>query len=60
MRVQLTTSMASRRQSWNVGDVVDLSAKDARRLIDLGQAIPVRGRGVERAVAADAVETADK
>lgn len=51
MQVELTTSRAGFRKSHEAGEIVDLPEKEARRLINAGDAIPVRStRGVETTV----------
>lgn len=47
MLVELTTSRASLRGNWNVGDIIDVSPKEARKLIAEGSAVPVRRKPVE-------------
>lgn len=51
MRVRLLTSRAGYNFSQEPGDEIDVDAKEAKRLIESGQAEPVRsGRKPERAV----------
>jgi len=47
MLVELTTSRASLRGFHDVGDVIEVSAKEGKRLIEDNQALPVRSRPVE-------------
>lgn len=47
MLVELTTSRASLRGLWAAGDIIEVSPKEARKLIADGSAIPVRSKPVE-------------
>jgi hypothetical protein len=42
MKIELLTSRASAGGSQNRGDVIDVSDDEAKRLIEAGQATPVR------------------
>lgn len=50
MLVELTTSRATAKTFHNVGDIIDVSNKEGRRLIETGQAIPANTKPVEMAV----------
>ena len=50
MKIRLTTSRASLRAFHAEGAVIDVSAAEAARLIESGQAVPVREEAVETAV----------
>lgn len=58
MRIELTTSRASVRGFWAVGDIIDVPAKEARKLIAEGSAIPVRQQATEKAVTTRAARRA--
>ena len=53
MLIQLLTSRASITQAWNRGDQIEVEDAEAIRMIEAGQAVPVReaAAGVETAVA---------
>ena len=52
MKVELLVSRATATEAQNRGDVVEVSDAEAKRMIEAGQARPVRGGvGPERAVA---------
>ena len=51
MKIKLLTSRAGVGFSQNVGDEIEVSDAEARRMIEAGQAAPVRtGKAPERAV----------
>ena len=61
MRVELLIARASAAGTQNVGDEVDVSDAEAKRLIKAGQARPVRrARRAETAVPRSRAETAAK
>lgn len=53
MRVRMLTEQVGPRLHRRPGDVVEVSGDEGARLCAAGQAEPVRGRRVERAVARD-------
>lgn len=42
MKIELLTSRASAAGSQSRGDVIDVDAAEAKRMIEAGQAVPVR------------------
>lgn len=60
MRIKLLTARAAATGAQNVGDEVDVSDGEAKRMIVAGQAVPVRGAKAERAVKKAAPEKAVK
>lgn len=61
MQVRLLTARAAATGSQNVGDVVDVSDAEAKRMIDDGQAAPLdRAPRAERAVSRAKPEKAAK
>lgn len=50
MKVKLTVSRSGPDGAFNVGDEIDVADDEAKRMMEAGQAIPVRGPKVERAV----------
>lgn len=51
MKIKLLTSRSGSDGAFNVGDVIDVPKDEAVRMIEKGQAQPVRGRqSPERAV----------
>lgn len=51
MKVKLTTSMAGPEKAHSVGDEIEVSDAEAKRLIERGFAVPVRTNAkIERAV----------
>jgi hypothetical protein len=51
MKVKLLIARATIGESQNRGDIIDVSSKEAKRMIEAGQAEPVReGQAPERAV----------
>jgi hypothetical protein len=60
MQVRLLVSRAGANFSQSAGETVDLPEGEAVRMIEAGQAEPVRGETVERAVAKTRAEKAVK
>ena len=60
MKILLLVSRASITESQNRGDVIEVDDAEAIRMIEAGQAEPVRVEIVERAVAKPRVEKAAK
>lgn len=61
MKIELLVPRASADGAQNRGDVIEVSAAEAKRMIEAGQAAPVRAaKAPEKAVKADKPETADK
>ena len=58
MLVELRTSRTGPEGTQNVGEQVDLPAPEAKRLIEKGAAIPVRGRKTRKAINVPQVEKA--
>ncbi len=58
MKVELLVSRAGPDGAHNRGEIIDVPADEAARMIEAGQAIPVRGAPVEKAVRAVKVEKA--
>lgn len=58
MKVKLLIPRCGPGIADNIGDVVEVTADEAKRMIEAGQARPVKT--TERAVKKGAVETADK
>lgn len=50
MQVILNTTRADRVRRYNIGDTIDVPDDEARRLIESGQARPVRASQMEFAV----------
>lgn len=50
MKIKLTTARATASGSESAGDEIEVSAAEAKRMIDAGQATPVRsGKVIEKA-----------
>lgn len=62
MKVKLLEPRAAADGAQNRGDEIDVSAAEGKRMIDAGQAVPVRGaaKTAEKTVAADKAEKAVK
>ena len=60
MQVKLLTARASARGAENRGDIVEVSDDEAVRMIEAGQAEPVRAVEPEKAVAKRKFERASK
>lgn len=60
MRVKLLVSRATATEAQNRGDVIEVSDAEAVRMIEAGQAEPVREAVPERAMAKPKVEKAVK
>lgn len=58
MKLRLLVSRADARTAYAPGDEIDVPAAEARRMIDAGQAVPVRAGKAERAIATPAAEKA--
>lgn len=50
MKIELLTARATATGSENRGDVIDVSKEEAIRMIEAGQAMPVRSVATEKAV----------
>jgi len=59
MKIKMLVSMAGATFTWAPGDVVEVDADEAGRLIAAEFAAPVRGVAVEQAVKPAVAETAD-
>lgn len=60
MKVELLISRATSTGSENRGDVVEVSASEAERMVQAGQAVLVRSKPVEKAVRSVKPEKARK
>lgn len=60
MKVRLLVSRAGVGFSQNAGDEIDVDTAEAARMIEAGQAVPIRDQNVERATQKVAVEKAVK
>ena len=61
MKVELLTARATATGAENRGDIVEVSNDEAKRMIEAGQAVPVRSSAkVETAVLKAKVEKASK
>lgn len=58
MKVELLVPRASARGAHQIGDRIEVSREEAARMIEKGQARPVRRRAAERAVPPDQAEKA--
>lgn len=58
MKIRLLVSRAGLDFSQNAGDEIEVTAAEGARMIEAGQAEPVRAPRAERAVKADASEKA--
>lgn len=58
MKVKLLVSRAGVDFAQNVGDEIDVSDDEGVRMIEAGQAMPVRSAGSERAIQKDRKEKA--
>lgn len=59
MKIKLLVSRAGVDFAQSAGDEVEVSDAEARRMIEAGQAAPVRGKGKEKAVPKQSAETTD-
>ena len=60
MKVRLLVSRAGAGFSQSAGDKIDVDTAEAARMIEAGQAVPIRDQKVERATQKAAVEKAVK
>lgn len=60
MKIRLLVSRGGAGFSQNAGEEIDVDADEAARMIEAGQAVPVRVQKVERATAKSATEKAVK
>lgn len=60
MKIKLLVSRAGPDGAFNAGDEIDVDAAEAARMIEAGQASPVRDARIERAVAPSKAEKARK
>jgi hypothetical protein len=60
MKVKLLVSRAGSAGAQNRGDVIDVSTDEAARMIEAGQAEPMRDSAPERAIAQPKIERAVK
>lgn len=60
MKVELLVSRSGVDGAQNCGDIVDVSADEAKRMIEAGQALPARTQKVERATPKTKTEKAVK
>lgn len=60
MKVRLLVSRAGAGFSQSAGDEIDVDTAEAARMIEAGQAVPIRDQKVERATQKAAVEKAVK
>ena len=44
MKIKLLQSRVTAEAAQNAGDEIDVSAEEAKRMIEAGQAMPVRGK----------------
>lgn len=60
MKIKLLTSCAGAGFAWSVGDEIEVSDAEAARMIEVGQALPVREAEVEKAARKQRAEKATK
>lgn len=60
MKIKLLVARSGATESQNAGDVIEVGDAEAIRMIEAGQAEPLRSAPVERAVKAPAPERAKK
>lgn len=60
MKIKLLVSRSGADGAFAPGDEIEVSDAEAKRMIEAGQAAPVRGAAPERAVVAPKVERAAK
>jgi len=60
MQVKLLTARATSKGAENRGDVIEVDAAEAKRMIEAGQAEPLRGSPPEKAVQVRKAEKAAK
>lgn len=60
MKIKLLMARATATGSEDRGDVIEVSSAEGARMIDAGQAVPVRAKSPEKAVKTSAAEKASK